>query len=310
MTSFSQFSAMFQGIWHRKSTCLAALLPLFVPVSAAAQAPVTQNVVQSYADLVGLTESSPLVIFAELKKLIPIPLPKDASPFTKVQRAYFEAQGIDLLSGSGSVSASMRYLADVPLDSRGKMPNPKKQMVLLFARPTPETLGKGGPQGGDDIQLVSPDAQLPWSKPLESEIRKILNDLAAPDSPPHITGINMALYQQGDLAGEGETQIFLTTAKGTPAAIIIQHKPGQSAHWAASFSEVVDAAKAPPAPETLEWYRLACSLPETLPSAANLGETQDAKDQAVADYALVRRDLGPCTRTRVSWGGDIAKPTK
>lgn len=293
---------MFQGIRQWKSACFAALLPLFVPASAGAQATVTQNVVQSYADLVGLAESSPLVVFAELKKLIPIPLPKDASPFTTVQRAYMEAQGIDLLSGSGSVSASVRYLADVRLDSRRKMPNPKKQMVLLFARHAPE--------GGDDIQLVSPDAQLPWSQPLEAQLRKILTDLAAPDSPPHITGINMALYQQGDLAGEGETQIFLTTAKGTPAAVVVQHKPGQPSRWSASFSEVVDAGKGPPQPNTLEWYRLACSLPEMLPAAANIGETQEAKDQAVADYLLVRRDLGPCTRTRVSWGGDIAKPAK
>lgn len=293
---------MFQGIRHKKSACFAALLPLFVPVSAGAQTPLTQNVVQTYADLVGLAESSPLVVFAELKKLIPIPLPKDSSPFTAVQRAYIEAQGIDLLTGSGSVSASVRYLADIRLDSRHKMPNPKKQTVLLFARHSPE--------GGADIQLVSPDAQLPWSQPLEAQIRKILADLAAPDSPPHITGINMALYQQGDLAGEGETQIFLNTAKGTPAAIIIQHRPNQPSRWSASFSEVVDAASPPPAQGTLQWYRLACSLPENLPPAANLGETQEAKDQAVADYMLVRRDLGPCTRTRVSWGGDIARPGK
>lgn len=293
---------MFQGIRHRKSACFAALLPLFVPVCAGAQEPVTQNVVQSYADLVGLAESSPLVLFAELKKVIPIPLPRDASPFTEVQRAYFEAQGIDLLTGKGSVSANVRYLADVRLDSRHKIPNPKKQMVLLFARHAAD--------GGDDIQLVSPDAQLPWSQPLEAQVRKILSDLAAPDSPPHITGINMALYQQGDLAGEGETQIFLTTAKGTPAAIIIQHKPNQPSRWSASFSEVVDASNVAPAKDSLQWYRLACSLPEMLPAAANLGETQADKDQAVADYLLVRRDLGPCTRTRVSWGGDIAKPGK
>jgi hypothetical protein len=69
MASFSEFSAMFQGIRHRKSACFAALLPLFVPVSAGAQTPLTQNVVQTYADLVGLAESSPLVVFAELKKL-------------------------------------------------------------------------------------------------------------------------------------------------------------------------------------------------------------------------------------------------
>jgi hypothetical protein len=69
MAIFSEFSAMFHGIRHRKIGLLAALAAV-CSGCAGAQEPVTQNVVQSYADLVGLAESSPLVVFAELKKVI------------------------------------------------------------------------------------------------------------------------------------------------------------------------------------------------------------------------------------------------
>jgi hypothetical protein len=59
---------------------------------------------------------------------------------------------------------------------------------------------------------------------------------------------------------------------------------------------VVNAAGQAPAHDTLGWYRLACYLPEMLPSAANVSEGADAKDQALADYLMVRRDLGPAAR--------------
>jgi hypothetical protein len=205
-------------------------------------------------------------------------------------RIYVEAHGDAALSGEIPVAPVLRYLADVPLDARGKVPPLKKLEVLIFARPSAA--------GGGDLQLVAPDAQWIWDAATEQRIRDVLAEIAAPTAPPHIIGISMALYQPGTLAGEGETQIFLGTQSGAPASIIVQHKAGEPAHWGVSFTEVVNAAGGAPAHDTLAWYRLACALPDMLPAAADVGETQDAKDQAVADYLLVRRDLGPCGRTR------------
>jgi antitoxin (DNA-binding transcriptional repressor) of toxin-antitoxin stability system len=132
---------------------------------------------------------------------------------------------------------------------------------------------------------------------------QILSDLAAPDRRRISPGSTWRL-STGRSGGEGETQIFLTTAKGTPAAIIVQHKPNQPSRWSASFSEVVDAANAPPA-------RIRCNgivwpaLPEMLPAAANLGETQADKDQAVADYLLVFAVIWGLHAARVFRGAAI-----
>jgi hypothetical protein len=65
-----------------------------------------------------------------------------------------------------------------------------------------------------------------------------------------------------------------------------------------SFSEVLDSAGAPPARDTLAWYRLACFLPRTLAPAANVSASPADKAQAGADYAYVLEQLGPCGRTR------------
>jgi hypothetical protein len=64
-----------------------------------------------------------------------------------------------------------------------------------------------------------------------------------------------------------------------------------------SFSEAAEGGKAPPR-ETLRWYRLACFLPPALPRGTNLSESPGEKAQADADYQLVMRELGACTRLR------------
>lgn len=259
---------------------------------ARADEPFTQNVVPAYADLADLTESSPLVILGEIRAVIPI-----APPVAGQTRArfYVEARGLEALRGVMPAGQELRYLADIALDAKAKPVIGKKAKVLLYARAV--TGGNG------ELQLVAADAQLGWDAALEARVRAILADFSSPSVPPRITGISMALYQQGDLAGEGETQIFLNTANGAPAAIIVQHKaapagaPG-AVRWTVSFSEVVDASGEPPVTQTPAWYRLACSLPAMLPAAANVGETQEAKDHALGDYLMVVRELGACGRLR------------
>jgi len=63
-----------------------------------------------------------------------------------------------------------------------------------------------------------------------------------------------------------------------------------------SWGEIIDSAARPPQPETLRWYRLACSLPAQLPSSANLAREPEARRLAAGDYAFVREALGPCAR--------------
>jgi hypothetical protein len=62
----------------------------------------------------------------------------------------------------------------------------------------------------------------------------------------------------------------------------------------------------PPQPGTLEWYRLACFLPDNPPQNANISESFASRRQAEADYRLVVGALGECQRSLGDQGA--AKP--
>ena len=206
-------------------------------------------------------------------------------------RLYVEAETLALISGNVPVGESLRYLVDVPLASKGKAPKLKKSEVLLFARAVPQQPGA--------VQLVTPDAQLPWTQDLGERLRPILASLAAPSAPPEIVGIRDALSASGNLDGESETQIFLRTESGAPLSLSVVRRPGFDPVWGVSYSEIVDQAVRAPQRGTLNWYRLACFLPRQIPATAHL--TQDPADRAraEADYGFVLQQLGSCGRTRV-----------
>ena len=194
-----------------------------------------------------------------------------------------------LLTGKAPIGESITYLVDLPLDARGKAPKLKKKDVLLFAR---AVRGRPG-----EIQLVSPNAQLLWSEPVEARLRGVLQALVAPDAPARITGVRELLYVPGTLSGQGETQIFLTTGDGSAASITVRHEPGATPAWGVSFSELVAEVGNPPQQDTLEWYRLACFLPNVPPQGVNVSEGHGERRQAEADYRMVIGELGVCRRT-------------
>lgn len=249
----------------------------------------------TYADLADLAEAAEIVLRVEVRKQAQVKPERAPGLAPGFARLYIEARTAALISGSAPIGESLRYLVDVPLDSpngsRGKVPKLKKQEMLLFARPV-----QGRPGA---VQLVGPGAQMRWSEVLEQRLRPILAALLAPGSPPVITGVRDALSVQGNLAGESETQLFLDTRSGDPVSVTIARRPSQSPVWGVSWSEIVDQAARPPRPQTLEWYRLACFLPQRLPPAANLSREVQARAQAEEDYAFVIQQLGPCQRTLI-----------
>ena len=255
-----------------------------------------------YADLVDLADSAPLVLVAEIRGFANLEPTQARGVRDGWARVYVEARPLGVLRGDITGVAGFRYLADVKLDARGKLPTLKKQQVLLFARAALGGTAKKMPGESvppvDDIQLVAPDAQMFRNAELEARIIGVLAELSAPDAPGQVTAVNEALFEPGTLAGAGETQIFLATVKGAPASISVVHLAGQMARWSVSFSEVVDASGKPPARDTLAWYRLACFLPADLPPATNVSDSDEGRRQAVADYRLVREDLGQCSRNR------------
>lgn len=243
----------------------------------------------TYADLVDLALPARIVVRAEVRKAVR--LKPEEAPGLPAGRArlYVEARTQTLLVGE-SIGESIRFLADVPLDARGKPPKLGKAPVLVLARPVPDRPG--------ELQLVAPDAMLALTPAREATLRAILTETTRPDAPPPITAVREALHVAGNLAGEGETQLFLGTATGAPISISVLRRPGQPTTWGVSFTEIVDSAARPPLPATLAWYRLACGLPARLPERANVSATLADRRIAAEDYAQVLADLGPCARKR------------
>ena len=244
----------------------------------------------SYADLADLADAAPLVAKAQVRKVTPIEPARARNVRPGHGRFLVEARTQEVLFGRVSLGEALKYLVDLPLDAKGKPANLKKRSVLLFARPVPARPG--------ELQLVAPDAQLVWDAPLDGRMRALIGELTAPGAAQRINGVREAIHVPGNLTGEGETQLFLATADGEPAAITVRRSPGQPPAWGVSFSEVVGESGAVPQRDTLAWYRLACFLPATLPSGVNLSGSQADRLQAGTDYRFVMAQLGPCPRIR------------
>jgi hypothetical protein len=243
-----------------------------------------------YADLVDMVLAAPVIADATVRSVSRIKGAEAAGVAADSARLYVTVDVTALVRGAQGLPPRIGYLVDLPLDSRGRVPNLKKARVLVLARPVPGAI--------DQVQLVANDAQLPWTPETDTQIRAIARDVLAADAPRMITGVGNAFHVPGALPGEGETQVFLTTADQRPVSLSVLRRPGEQPRWAVALSEIVDEAAAPPARDTLLWYRLACALPATLPdrSTASL----EAADAQVAreDYRFVIAALGPCGRTR------------
>ncbi|KPF63621.1 hypothetical protein IP79_06865 [Porphyrobacter sp. AAP60] len=251
------------------------------PTAAATNGP-------TYADLATFSDAADLVVRVQIRRqtvLKPDRAPGLAAGFA---RLYIEADTVALIAGRASVGGALAYLVDVPLDAKGKVPKLKKREFVLFADSVP---GRAG-----EVRLVAPGAQLEYTPALEARLRPLLSEIYAASVPPRITGISDALAVAGTLTGESETQIFLATENRSPVSITVLRRPGQTPQWGVSWGEIIDSSARPPAPETLRWYRLACSLPAQLPSNANLAREPEARRLAAGDYAYVIAQLGPCTR--------------
>ena len=261
-----------------------------VMASAVAAAPAPEAAPPlTYADLVDLADPASLVAHVQITKQIALPPERAPNVAPGYARLYIEARTKALLAGKAPLGEAVRYLVDVPVDARGKVPKLKKREFLLFALAVP---GRPG-----ELRLTSPTAQIAYDDAVAARLRPILAELAAADAAPTITGVRDALAVPGTLVGESETQIFLGTATGDPVSLTIVRRPGQDPAWGVSYSEIVDQAAQAPAKDTLAWYRLACFLPEQLPGGANLSQDQASRARAAGDYAFVRQQLGHCPRT-------------
>jgi hypothetical protein len=270
----------------------ALALPLALacaPAGAAKAPPLPPGPPPTYADLVGLAEAAPVVAELTVKGQAAVPPERAPGLAPGHARLYLETQTVRVLKGPSALGESVHYLADVPVDAKGKAPRLRKQTFIVFARPV---AGRPG-----DLQLVAPAAQLPFDPALETRVRSVIAQLVAPGVPPRITGVHDVISVAGNLAGESETQMFVDTATGAPASLTVVRRPNMDPTWGVSWSEIVDQAAKPPERETIAWYRLACSLPRSLPGSAYLQSDAAGRSRAEADYRFILAQLGPCERT-------------
>jgi hypothetical protein len=239
----------------------------------------------SYADHADLVVRSPLVIDTMIRSATRIKGAEAADVAPGAMRFYVEADVLALVRGDAAIPARVGWVVDVPAPG-GRAPKLKKRRVLAFARAVAGTPGQ--------VQLVAPDAQRDWTPAADALVRRIAAELVAPDAPPVVTGVGNAFHVPGSLPGESETQIFLQTQGGRPAALSILRRPGEAPRWSVALSEIIDSSAAAPAPDTLLWYRLACALPAELPARATDQLAPADADAARADYAVVIAGLGPC----------------
>lgn len=243
----------------------------------------------TYADLASMADAAEVVLRAQVRKTSRLKPEQTPGLAPGMARLLVEARTQTVLTGP-AMGETVRYLADVPLDAKGKVPKLSKAVVLLFAR---TVAGRPG-----ELRLVDGGAQIAWSGETEMRTRAILTEMLSPEAPPRVIGVREVLYVPGNLVGEGETQVFLQTENNAPVSISVIRRPGMERNWGVSLSEIVDQAARPPARDTLTWYRLACSLPPSMPPGASLSGSAAQVRAAAEDYAFVVGQLGECTRTR------------
>lgn len=241
----------------------------------------------SYTRFADLVVAAPVIIDATIGDAVRLKGPDAAGVQPGFVRLYVEASVGALVRSPAALPPTVGYVVDIQLDSRGRMPKLRKMRVLLFARPARQP---------GQVQLVSQDGQHIWSPEADALTRRIATDLVAANAPPAITGVGNAFHTPGALPGEGETQIFLTTADGSSISLNVVRKQGESPHWSPSIGDLADPNAVPPEHDSLLWYRLACALPPALPDSSLAGIDPADANVAHEDYQFVVTSLGPCDR--------------
>ncbi|MGZ8999092.1 MAG: hypothetical protein ACXW2T_09585 [Allosphingosinicella sp.] len=249
--------------------------------------------VASYADLADLAMVAPLVAHVRIAKVVVLDQREAPNVAPGHRRFLVDANVVALIRGPEGTPQRISYLIDLPNDSRGRAARLRKRTeTLIMASPAGNRPG--------EVRLVAPDAQIAFSPSVAEQLRSILREASATAAAPRITGIGRAFHVPGTLAGESETQIFLQTADERPISLNVLRRPGEQPRWSVALSEIVDDAAAPPARNSLLWYRLACTLPESLPQRSLQESEPEQRDSIQADYRLILEGLGPCIRTRVT----------
>lgn len=252
-----------------------------LPELSSSQAP-------TYADLVTMAMAADTVAQVAVEEQIAFPPERAPSVPVSEVRLYVESAVQALLKSPRPIGESLAFVVDRPRDADGDAPDLEERQFLVFGALSTSQPGT--------LQLISSDSLLPAGPVIAQRVREVLTQLAANDVPPAITGVRDVISVPGNLAGESETQMFIETTTGEPVSLTVIRRPNMAPEWGVSMGELVDASATPPEPETIAWYRFACSLPRELSADDFLQPDSASQAQAREDYAFVLAQLGPCER--------------
>jgi len=271
---------------------LSAALAAASPVSAQQESSQSLQIL-NYADLADLGAGAPVVAHLRVRGADRLGAREATTVRAGYTRFEIDADVVALIRGAGGTPARVRYLVDLPNDSRGRPPRITRRSEYLV-------MATRVPSRPDELRLVTADAQIPFSAAAAETLRGIVREASGAEPAPRITGIGRAFSVPGNLPGERETQFFLLTADQRPISLTVLRRPGEQVRWSVALGEIVDEGAGPPQRNTLLWYRLACTLPARLPADA-LSEASAEESPAIqADYRVIMDGLGPCARSRVS----------
>lgn len=265
---------------------------ILVTTDVAAQQTMTSTVSNTYqyADLADLALAAPITAHVKIKSAQRLSKELAVGVRPGFVRHLVTADVIALIKAKEGVPQRIQYLVDLPVDSRGKVQKLTKAESLIFAAPAGQAM----------VRLAAPDAQIRWSPDAAKTVRAILSEAAKADAPPIVRGISSAFHSEGSIPGEGETQIFLTSSDDKPVSLTVQRRAGEAPRWFVSQGEVVDEGTSQPRPDSLLWYRIACTLPPSVPATAVDGQSAETIAKIAMDYKVVQDGLGTCARKRVA----------
>lgn len=241
----------------------------------------------SYADIADLAGSATVIAIVRPRSFAKVD-PARSEALSGTQRYYVDAQVDALIRGDAGMPSRIAFLLDIPADEKPGRTLKGKRMVVF---------GRSGARPGE-FQLLSNKAILPSTPATDARVHAITTELVAANAPPQIARVVEAFHVEGTVAGESETQIFLTTRNSQPVSLSVVRRPDMEPRFGAALGEIVDEAADLPKRDTLLWYRLACGLPSALPATATAKLDAPGAQAAARDYRSFMERLGTCTRTR------------
>lgn len=266
----------------------AASVSALQPAAAAKEKAAVAVPRPSYARVADLVTASQAIAVVTVRRMTAVSAERAPGLAAGHQRFLVTADTTALIRGNDAMARQASFLFDLPLPPKAKAPKWAKRSFLIFGRVEDRV---------DFFQLLSSKAIIAWSPENEALVRRTDAALLAPDAPPLIRSVDSVFHVTGAVAGEGETQVFLTTSDGSPISLSIVNKPDEQPQLGVSLGEIVDEAAALPKPDTPLWYRLACFLPGQLPRMAVANQSSSDAAAATKDYAAFLKALGTCDRT-------------